>query len=99
MNIFTKNEKSILKDWILYREENLTHLTGEDRKHLLHYETTIQNILDAIPEEYRKNISIKLEHFANDFFDYCNYYEEKYYKAGFRDFLSLILELLGSEEQ
>ena len=85
----------LLKQWIIFRDEELATLTKEDRKHPLRFEDFEGKLLKNLPSEYRKNAEILLEKMYDDFLDFSNYYNEKYYRAGFGDCLNLVIASLG----
>ena len=85
----------LLKQWIIFRDEELATLTKEDKKHPLRFEDFENKLLKKLPNEYKKNSEMLLEKMYDDFLDFSNYYNEKYYRAGFGDFLNLVIAGLG----
>ena len=95
-----KNNKinNLLKDWIIFRDEELSSLTKEDRKHPVNFDEYAQKILNSLPLKNRKYVEKLLEELYDDFIDFDNYYNEKYYKAGFGDCLNLVIMSLGGND-
>ena len=95
MNSFREVNEDILKDWFLYREDELSSLTcDEDRKHWVYFDEISENILKSVPKQNRFYIQKQLNKLDNNFLDYLGYWNEKYYRNGFCDGVQLILECL-----
>lgn len=92
-----KNNKinDLLKDWIVFRDEELSALTAEDRKHPIHFDDYAEKLLKSLPLRNRNYAKKLLKSIYDDFIDFDNYYNEKYYKAGFGDCLNLVIMSLG----
>ena len=85
----------ILKDWLLFREDELSSLTcDEDRKHWVYFDEISENILKSVPKQNRFYIQKQRNKLDNNFLDYLGYWNEKYYRNGFCDGVQLILECL-----
>ena len=81
----------ILKDWLLFREDELSSLTcDEDRKHWVYFDEISENILKSVPKQNRFYIQKQLNKLDNNFLDYLGYWNEKYYRNGFCDGVQLI---------
>ena len=81
----------ILKDWLSFREEDLCSLTcDEDRKHFVYFDEITEKILKNVPEQNKKYVEKQLKQLDDNFFDYICYWNEKYYRNGFRDGVQLI---------
>lgn len=81
----------ILKDWFIYRDEDISALkSNEDKKHWIYLEEISEKILKNIPKQNRKYIEKQLEQLDNNFFDYITYWNEKYYRNGFCDGIELL---------
>ena len=91
-NMNTNNEDDeLLKDWIEFRFEKLeTNLTDEDKKHALNYDTFCEKILDVIPDKYSDYVSDVLDDFREELLNHCVYWNEKYYKTGIIDIITLL---------
>lgn len=54
MSNFREVTNDILKDWLLFREDELSSLIGdEDRKHWVYFDEISKKILDSIPKQNR----------------------------------------------
>ena len=81
----------ILKDWLLFREDELSSLTcDENRKHWVYFDEISERILKNIPKQNRAYIQKQLNLLDNNFMDYICYWNEKYYRNGFCDGVQLI---------
>ena len=81
----------ILKDWLLFREEDLSSLKcDEDRKHWIYFDEISERILRNVPKENKKYVQKQLEKLDNNFLDYIAYWNEKYYRNGFADVIELL---------
>ena len=86
MNNFREVNDDILKDWLMFREEDLCSLTcDEDRKHFVYFDEISEKILNSIPKQNRKFVEKQLELLNSSFLDYIVYWNEKYYRNGFCD--------------
>ena len=95
MNSFREVNEDILKDWFLYREDEISSLScDEDRKHWVYFDEISENILKSVPKQNRFYIKKQLNKLDNNFLDYLGYWNEKYYRNGFCDGVQLILECL-----
>ena len=82
----------ILKDWLLFREDELSSLTcDEDRKHWVYFDEISERILKNIPKQNRAYIQKQLNLLYDNFMDYIGYWNEKYYRNGFCDGVQLVL--------
>ena len=62
----------ILKDWFIYRDEDISALkSAEDKKHWIYF-----------------------DEIADKIWDYCDYWNEKYYRNGFVDSSQLVMGCL-----
>lgn len=92
-----ENEKKfddLLKQWLDFREEELAITTVEDKKHFIHFDDIVRKILNTTPKQSQKYIKIQLEQLYENFLDYNSYWNEKYYRNGFRDAIHLIISAL-----
>ncbi len=91
-DILNNNEsENLLKDWLDLREEELSHMDENDKKHLINFDDCSENILNNVTGESYNYVSKKLELMYDDFIDYCSYWNNKYYMSGFSDAIKLIL--------
>ena len=97
MNNFRKVNDDILKDWLMFREEDLCYLIcDEDRKHFVYFDEISERILKNVTEQNKKYVEKQLKQLDNNFFDYICYWNEKYYRNGFVDGLSWLLVYINS---
>ena len=81
----------ILKNWLLFREDEISSLTcNEDRKHWVYFDEISERILKNIPKQNRAYIQKQLNLLDDKFMDYIGYWNEKYYRNGFVDGVQLI---------
>ena len=91
MNNFREVNDDILKDWLMFREDDLCSLTcDEDRKHFVYFDENSANILRNVPKENKKYVQKQLSKLDENFMDYIFYWNEKYYRNGFVDGVQLI---------
>lgn len=92
MNNLREVNNDILKDWLLFREDELSSLTcEEDRKHFIYFDEISEKILKNVPEQNKKYVEKQLKQLDDNFFDYICYWNEKYYRNGFCDGIELII--------
>ena len=61
----------ILKDWLLFREDELSSLTcDEDRKHWVYFDEISERILKNVPKQNRNYIQKQLNLLDDNFMDY-----------------------------
>ena len=97
-----KNDETIedlLKHWLMFRDEELSLLSNEDKKHPLLFEEYEAKLLKSLPYKNRKYAELMLSNIYDDFLDFFNYYNEKYYRAGFGDCLNLVIMSLGGNNK
>ena len=81
----------ILKDWLLFREDELSSLIcDEDRKHWVYFDEISERILKRVPNKDKKYVQKQLIFLDDNFLDYLGYWNEKYYRNGFCDGVQLI---------
>ena len=91
MNNFREVNDDILRDWLLFREDEISSLScDEDRKHWVYFDEISERILKNVPEQNKKYVEKQLKQLDNNFFDYICYWNEKYYRNGFVDGVQLI---------
>ena len=95
-----KNDEKIedlLKQWMMFRDEELSTLTKEDKKHPLRFNEFEEKLVKSLPYKNREYTRIVFAKIYDDFIDFCSYYNEKYYRAGFGDCLNLVIMSLGEQ--
>lgn len=91
MNNFREVNDDILREWLMFREDDLSSLTcDEDRKHFVYFDEISENILRNVPKENKKYVQKQLNKLDENFMDYIFYWNEKYYRNGFVDGVQLI---------
>lgn len=97
MNNLREVNNDILKDWLVFREEDLASLTcDEDRNHFLYFDEISEKILKNVPNQNKKYVEKQLKQLDDNFFDYICYWDEKYYRNGFVDGIQLISGCLNN---
>ena len=91
MNNLREVNDDILKDWLLFREDEISSLScDEDRNHWVYFDEISERILKNVPEQNKKYVKKQLEQLDENFMDYIFYWNEKYYRNGFVDGVELI---------
>jgi len=92
MNNLKEVKDDLLKDWLLFREDELSSLTcEEDKKHFVYFDEISERILKNVPEQNKKYVEKQLKQLDDNFFDYICYWNEKYYRNGFCDGIQLVM--------
>ncbi|MFR6022205.1 MAG: hypothetical protein ACLUHC_04665 [Clostridia bacterium] len=92
MNNFREVNDDILKEWILFREDELSSITcDEDRKHWVYFDEICDKILRNVPKKNKKYVQKQLQILDDNFLDYLGYWNEKYYRNGFVDGSQLVM--------
>ena len=63
----------------------------EDRKHNIYFDEISERILKRVPKKDRKYVEKQLGFLDENFIDYIDYWNEKYYRNGFVDGVQLIM--------
>lgn len=91
MNNFREVNDDILKEWLLYREDEISSLTcDEDKEHWVYFDEISERILKNVPEQNKKYVKKQLNFLDENFMDYIFYWNERYYRNGFVDGVQLI---------
>ena len=91
MNNFRNVNNDILKDWFLFREDEIASLTcDEDKRHWVYFDEISERILKNVPDKNKKYVQKQLNFLDDNFLDYLGYWNEKYYRNGFCDGVQLI---------
>ena len=92
MNNFREVNDDILREWLLFREDELSSITcDEDKKHWVYFDEISEKILRNVPKKNKKYVQKQLEILDNNFLDYLGYWNEKYYRNGFVDGFQLVI--------
>ena len=82
----------ILKDWFIYRDEDISALkSDEDKKHWIYFDELAEKILSNVPKQNKKYVQKQLDQLDKNFMDYLCYWNEKYYRNGFVDGSQLVM--------
>ena len=85
----------LMKEWIIFRDERLSRLTEEDKGHLIEFDKYCDNILKNVACCNKKYVQKQLDKLDENYLDYIDYWNDKYYRAGFGDCLNLVIMSLG----
>ena len=89
---FREVNDDILKEWLLFREDEISSLScEEDKKHWIYFDEISDKILKSIPKNNREYVKKQLDLLDDNFFDYISYWNEKYYRNGFCDGVQLVM--------
>ena len=92
MNNLREVKDDLLKDWLLFREDEISSLScDEDRNHWVYFDEISERILKNVPEQNKKYVQKQLNKLDENFMDYICYLNEKYYRNGFVDAIQLII--------
>ena len=96
MNNFRNVNNDILKEWFLFREDEIASLTcEEDKHHWVYFDEISNKIMRNVPDKNKKFVQKQLNTLDDNFLDYLGYWNEKYYRNGFCDAIELILGALN----
>lgn len=83
---FREVNDDILKEWLLYREDEISSLTcDEDKEDWVYLDEISDKILNSIPKQNKDFVRKQLNILDDNFLDYLGYWNEKYYRNGFVD--------------
>ena len=92
---FREVNDDFLKEWLLYREDEISSLSwDEDRKHWVYFDEISDKILNSIPKQNRDFVRRQLNVLDDNFLDYLGYWNEKYYRNGFVDGVQIVMGCL-----
>ena len=95
MNNFRNVNIDILKEWFLFREDDIASLTcEEDKHHWVCFDKISNKILRNVPDKNKKFVQKQLNVLDDNFLDYLGYWNEKYYRNGFCDGVEFIIGTL-----
>ena len=70
VNFREVNDNDILKDWLLFREEEISSLNcEEDKKHWIYFDEISDKILKSIPKNNREYVKKQLDLLDDNFFE------------------------------
>jgi len=92
MNNLIEVNDDILKDWLLFREDEIASLkTDEDKKHWIYFDEISERILKRVPKQDKKYVQKQLNFLDDNFLDYLGYWNEKYYRNDFCDGIQITI--------
>lgn len=95
MNNLRDINNDLLKDWLLFREDEISSLScDDDKKHWVYFDEISKSILNSIPKQNRAFVQKQLNVLDDNFMNYIGYWNEKYYRNGFVDGVQLICECI-----
>ena len=84
INNFREVNEDILRDCFNFREQEVfCTLTEEDKKHFIYFDEISEKILKRVPNKDKKYVEKQLGFLDENFMDYIDYWNEKYYKIDF----------------
>ena len=96
MKNFREVNDDILKEMKkVVKDEGITYLTEEDKKHKLFIDEIYEKVLKNVPQQNRKYVEKQLNELEKNFMAYLSYWNEKYYRNGFVDGVQLAIICFG----
>lgn len=93
---FNKDKiQNLMDEWIIFRDEEISRLTEEDKEHLIDFDKYYENIMKNVSPVNKKYVQKQFEALDNNYLNYIGYWNDKYYRAGFGDCLNLVIMSLG----
>lgn len=93
---FNKDKiQDLMNEWIIFRDEEISRLTEEDKEHLIDFDKYYENIMKNVSPVNKKYVQKQFEALDNNYLNYIGYWNDKYYRAGFGDCLNLVIMSLG----
>ena len=80
MNNLREIKDDILKDGIEFRNETLSVMSDEGKKHFINFEEILERILNSISNKNRKYVQKQLEILDRNIFDCTFYWNEKFFQ-------------------
>lgn len=97
---FNKNTiNNLIDNWLNFREEQLSSLTTEDKKHPIKFDEHIENIMKNVSDNNKDFVKQQFDSLDSNIVDYISYWNEKYYINGFKDAIKLILFGISDEQK
>lgn len=87
--------QDLMEDWIIFRDEEISRLTKEDKEHLIDFDKYYENIMKNVSPVNKKYVQKQFEALDNNYLNYIGYWNDKYYRSGFGDCLNLVIMSLG----
>lgn len=84
-----EENKNVLDKWFEFREDELENLTGDDKEHLYYFEKHADVVLNCVDGEMYDFAKEELNKLEKEILDSTEYFNRKYYMAGFRDAMEI----------
>lgn len=89
-----EEKKNLLEKWFEFREDELEcGLSKEDKKHMYDFEKCADMVLNCVNGEMYEFTKKEMDKLGEDILDSLQYFNKKYYMAGFMDALEIILKM------
>lgn len=89
-----EKKKNLLEKWFEFREEELEcGLSKEDKKHMYDFEKCVDMVLNCVDGGMYEFAKRELDKLEEDILDSLQYFNKKYYMAGFSDALEIIMKM------
>ncbi len=88
-----EKKKNLLEKWLEFREDELETLSGDDKKHMYDFEKCADMVLNCVDGDMYNFAKKELDKLEEDILDSLQYFNKKYYMAGFKDALEIILKM------
>ena len=82
----------ILHNWLIFRDDKICTLSNNEKQnHEINFDEIYNSILEKIADENKEYVKKQLKLLETEFINYSAYWNEKYYRNGFCDGISLII--------
>ena len=89
-----EKKKNVLERWFDFKEEELEcGLNKEDKKYMYDFEKCADMVLNCVDGGMHDFAKKELDKLEEDILDSLQYFNKKYYMAGFNDVLDIILKM------
>lgn len=89
-----EEKKNVLEKWVEFREKELEcKLSKEDKKHMYNFEKCADIVLNCVDGGMYDFAKKELDKLEEEVLDNMEYFNRKYYMAGFMDALEIILKM------
>ena len=92
MNNLREFNDDILKDCLEFREETaFCEMSSQDKKCCVYFEEIAEKILKNVPKQNKKYVQKQLDKLDENYLDYIDYWNNKYYRNGFVDSVQITI--------
>lgn len=92
MNNLREFNDDILKDCLEFREETaFCEMSSQDKKYCVYFEEIAEKILKNVPKQNKKYVQKQLDKLDENYLDYIDYWNNKYYRNGFVDSVQITI--------